>query len=534
MKRILFFALLAAAFAACSPTTDHIRILATSDTHGMFYPYSYALLQDNPTSMCNVASVVRERRDDCTLLVEAGDIIQDNSSELFLDDPVHPMIAAMNEIGYDVWITGNHEFNYGCDVIRRIAPQCTAKFLSGNVYSPEGKQLGDDYVIIRKQGVKIGFIGMVTPNIVNWDKLHLTDWTVTNPVEETKELVKKLRPKVDLLIAVEHMGLDNEYGCEGSGARDLAMACPELDLIVSAHFHQGFADTIVNGVRIVQNRGQCQTMTQVDFRKTENGWESTGELINVADYAPDSACMAALLPYHERALANAKQTIGRVEGGDLIPADRIEGVCNAFIGDHPWPDLIAAAMKHYTDADVAVAFAVPTKATILDGQEITRADGAVIYKFANTLYKLRMTGRQLKTYMEWTAGFFETCKAGEKIRFNKEFASFNFDMFTGVDYEINISRPAGQRIEHLCWSETKLPVQDTDTFTIAISNYRAGTQMLNPGVVFAEGEELPEILETDIRSDIGNIRAIICHYIEHELGGVVVPHCDNNWRLKVE
>lgn len=531
MKHFSIIALAALMLTACGPKTDHIRILATSDTHGMFYPYSYALLQENPTSMCNVASIVKERKDDCTLLVEAGDIIQDNSSELFLEDDVHPMIAAMNQIGYDVWITGNHEYNYGFKVLNKIIPQCKAKFLAGNVYSPEGKQLGNDYVIIKKKGVKIGFIGMVTPNIVNWDKLHLQGWTVTNPVEETAELVKELRPKVDLLIAVEHMGLENEYNTPGSGARELAMTCPELDLIVSAHFHQGFTDTIVNGVRIVQNQGQCRTMTQVDFKKTANGWETTGELINVADYAPDSACMAVLQPYHERALAEATKVIGRVEGGDLIPADRFPGVCNAYLGDHPWPDLVAEAMKHYADADIAVAFAVPTKATILDGQEVTKADGAVIYKFANTLYKLRMTGKQLKTYMEWTAGYYQTYKPGQPLRFNRDFASFNFDMFTGVDYEINVSKPAGQRIENLCWSETKVPVEDTDTFTIAISNYRAGTQMLNPGVVFPEGEDLPVILETDIRSDIGNVRAIICHYIEHELKGVITPRCNHNWRL---
>lgn len=529
-KQLFILVLLAAALSACTKT-DHIRILATSDTHGMYYPYNYALMAENPTSLCNVASVVKERRDKCTFVVEAGDVIQDNSSELFLEDAVHPMIAAMNEIGYDIWITGNHEYNYGMETLQRIIPQCKAQFLCGNVYSPEGKQLGKDYVILKKKGVRVGFIGMVTPNIVNWDKVNLEGWTVTNPVEETVELVKELRPKVDILIAVEHMGLDNEYDTPGSGARELAMACPELDLIVSAHFHQSFADTIVNGVRIVQNRNHCQTMVQVDFERTAEGWKSQGEVIDVAQYQPDSACLAVCDPYHERAMVNAEMPIGKVEGADLIAPDRQPGVCNAFLGDHPWPDLIAAAMKHYTEADIAVSFVVPTPATITDGQTIRRCDGAVIYKFANTLYKLQMTGRQLKTYMEWTADWYDTYQAGQPLRFNKRFAAFNYDMFTGVDYEINVSKPAGQRIEKLVWSETKLPVADTDTFTIAVSNYRAGTQLLNPGVVYKEGEDLPVLLETDVRSDIGNVRSIICHYIEHELGGVITPKCDNNWKL---
>ena len=102
----------------------NIQILATSDMHGKFLPYDYALNEESTLgSVAQVASVIKELRDKNTLVVDAGDTIQDNSAEIFLDDEVHPMMAAMNEIGYDVWTLGNHEFNYGMERLQKIIKQ---------------------------------------------------------------------------------------------------------------------------------------------------------------------------------------------------------------------------------------------------------------------------------------------------------------------------------------------------------------------------------------------------------------------------
>lgn len=95
--------------------------------------------------------------------MDAGDTIQANSAELFLNDDLHPMVAAMNAIGYDIWTTGNHEYNYGMDVLKKVMGQQKAKVLTGNVYAPDGTPLADGYTIIKKGTVKIGVIGMVTP-----------------------------------------------------------------------------------------------------------------------------------------------------------------------------------------------------------------------------------------------------------------------------------------------------------------------------------------------------------------------------------
>ena len=128
-----------------------LQILATSDTHGKFDPWDYAANKaDASGSVAQQATAIKENRTKTTLVVDAGDTIQANSAELFLNDDVHPMIAAQNAIGYDIYVTGNHEYNYGMATLEKVLSQQKAKVLTGNVYSPEGKPLADGYTIINK------------------------------------------------------------------------------------------------------------------------------------------------------------------------------------------------------------------------------------------------------------------------------------------------------------------------------------------------------------------------------------------------
>ena len=116
-----------------------LQILATSDTHGKFDPWDYAANKaDASGSVAQQATAIKQCRTRNTLVVDAGDTIQANSAELFLNDDLHPMIAAMNAIGYDIWTTGNHEYNYGMDVLKKVMGQQKAKVLTGNVYAPDG------------------------------------------------------------------------------------------------------------------------------------------------------------------------------------------------------------------------------------------------------------------------------------------------------------------------------------------------------------------------------------------------------------
>lgn len=128
-----------------------LQILATSDTHGKFDPWDYAANKaDASGSVAQQATAIKQCRTRNTLVVDAGDTIQANSAELFLNDDLHPMIAAMNAIGYDIWTTGNHEYNYGMDVLKKVMGQQKAKVLTGNVYAPDGTPLADGYTIIKR------------------------------------------------------------------------------------------------------------------------------------------------------------------------------------------------------------------------------------------------------------------------------------------------------------------------------------------------------------------------------------------------
>lgn len=517
--------------------TMDLQILATSDLHGKFNPWDYALNEESKSgSMAQVASAVKELRTDNTILVDAGDTIQDNSADLFFDEEIHPMSLAMNEIGYDVWVTGNHEYNFGGDVLKKVISQQKAKVLTGNVKDPEGKPLADSYTIIEKGGAKIGIIGMVTPNITRWDSANLEGWTVTDPVEETRKIIDEIKDQTDVLIAVMHMGMNNEYEVKNSGAEDLANACPELDLIVASHEHRLIEGEEVNGVLVVMNKNSAATMAKVDLilEKQEDGsWEvaeRTSESLDMSAYEPDKELMEKLAPYDERAKEDAAVVIGKLEGGSLAPENEIAEIPTAQIQDTALIDLINEVQMYYTGADVSAAALFNMNANLKEG-EIRKCDTALVYKYANTLYKLEMTGAQLKKYMEWTASYYNTWKPGDlTISFNPEIRAYQYDMFAGVNYDINVANEPGSRIENLTWPDGK-PVKDEDVCTIAVNNYRASSQLLSPEEVFDEGEELPKLLEIDVRGDVGGVRELIGLYINEVKGGVITPVVDNNWKI---
>ena len=518
-----------------SETVD-LQILASSDTHGKFTTWDYGLnAEDTSGSMVQLSTAVNSLRNENTILVDAGDTIQSNSSELFLDEDIHPMILSQNEIGYDVCVTGNHEYNYGMDIVKKIMAQHEATTLVGNVYDENGEALADDYTIIEKSGVKVGIIGMVTPNITKWDSVNLKDCTVTDPVEETRKVIDEIKDQVDVLIAVVHMDVENEYETANSGMRDLANACPELDLIIGGHGHQLIENEEINGVYIVENKSSAATLSEIhlELEKSDDGWDivnHTSVSHTIGEYEADKELAELLVPYDEKAKEDASIVIGKLEGGSLSPENEISEIPTAQIQDTALMDLIQEVQLYYTDADVSAAALFIMDANLHEG-DIHKCDTAQVYKYTNTLYKLQMTGAQLKKYMEWTASYYNTYKPEDlTVSFNEDMRAYNYDMFQGVNYEINIANEAGNRIENLTWPDGT-PVADDDSFTIAVNNYRANSQLLTTGDVFQKGDELPVLLEMDVKGDIGGVRELIGQYISEVKGGTITPETDNNWKI---
>ncbi len=361
-------------------------------------------------------------------------------------------------------------------------------------------------------------------------------WTVTNPIDETKKVIEGIKDKTDVLVAVEHMGVSNEYGVEGSGAEDLANACPELDVIVAAHEHQQIPGEEINGVLVVENKNSGGSLAKINLKldkKKDGSWEvkdKTSESLEMSEYEADKEFSEALVSYDKKAKEDADTVIGKLQGGSLTPENEIAEIPSAQIQDTALIDLINEVQMYYTGADVSAAALFNMDANLKEG-DIRKCDTSLVYKYANTLYKLEMTGAQLKKYMEWSASYYNTYKPGDlTISFNADIRAYNYDMFAGVNYEVNIANEPGSRIENLTWPDGT-PVKDEDVFTIAVNNYRASSQLLSAGDVFAEGDSLPTLLEIDVKGDVGGVRELLGLYISEVKGGTIEPHVDNNWKV---
>ena len=533
---------------AAEKTVD-IQILATSDTHGRFMPYDYAQnVEDKSGSLTQVYTAVKELRkaNPNTILVDAGDSIQDNSANIFLKDDIHPMIEAMNEMGYDTWTYGNHEFNYGVPTLEKVSSQFKGVPLCGNVYKNDGTRLAKPYTIVEKAGVKVGIIGMVSPNITRWDAENLKGYKVTNPVDETKKAVAELKDKVDVMIAVLHMSEGSEYSEPGSGAKEIAEACPELTAIVAAHEHKAVPGTKYNGVLLVENLNKAQSLAAINIKLTEeNGkykvankeTDVTSKLLYVKDsktkainYEADKDLSASLQPYNKKAIDDANVVIGELKGGNLVPDDEVKGIPTSQIQETAMINLINEVQLYYSKADVSAAAAFDTRANMKAGP-IKKCDTSLIYKYDNTLYLLEVTGKQLKDYMEWSAKYYNTYKPGDlTVSFNPDIRGYNYDMFSGVKYEIDISKEPGERIVNLRKMDNT-PIKDTDVLKLAVNNYRANSHLTakTGNEIYKDGN-LPKVLDKDMVNGAA-VRDLIGQYIKEVKGGVITPELNNNWKI---
>lgn len=528
----------APAASACeSMVRMDLQILATSDTHGKFGVFDYSAYKDETSgSVAQQATAIKEKRTATTLVIDSGDTIQGNSADLFLTDEVHPMAAAINAIGYDIYTTGNHEYNYGLDVTKKFLSQLKAKCLIGNVYDPDGTPLADGYTIIRKGGLKIGVIGMVTPNITRWDAKNLEGWTVTNPVDECRKIIDKIKDKVDIIIGVMHMHTTNEYDVPGSGVHDLIDGCPEFAVVIAGHGHQR-VNEVYNGVIVVENQSNGKDLAEIHLQMERlwNGkWailDSSAEVHSMKDYAADPAVEQLLESYDARAKEDAQTVVGELRGGNFAPANEITQIPQPMIQDTAMLDFINEVQMYYTGAVVSATAMTSMTSNVMEGT-IRKRDLASIYTYANTLYKLRMTGEQLLKFMEWSAGFYQTYEKGDlTIAFEPSTRYYLYDTFAGVKYDIDISAEAGNRIKNLTWPDGR-PVDPDESFIVAVNNYRYSTQMMTaPTDMFAAGDTVPELLEIDVKGELGGIREMLGEYIKTVKGGVIEPVVDNNWKI---
>ena len=536
----------AALVMAAPAANDHVTvtILGTSDVHGRFVPWDYATdTEDRSGSLAQLSTAIRAIRAENphTILVDAGDAIQDNSVEQFNTSPQQPMVIAMNQMGYDVWTMGNHEFNFGLDVLQHVVKQFKGHALCGNVYWDNGRRFLPAYTIVRTGGIRIGLIGMDTPMIQEFEKDsdHLKGVQVKDPVPETQKAIAALAGKTDALIGIMHMGVDNENDHPDTGVTDIAKACPQLTAIVAGHMHRNVSSTTKNDVLISEPYKYGRALTRIDltFKKQNGKWQLTdkkAQTLPMGKVAPDPALEKTLQPFHEKARAAANEVIGQVTGMNMVPADSLPGVSEVQLRDTPLTHFFNEVQLHYSGADV-VSVIISRDNARLDVGPIRKKDIAYNYQYTGgetTVYEV--TGRDLRKYMEWSAAYFNQLHPGDITpSYNPTRRASKYstnDIFGGVTYEIDLTQPVGQRIQNLRLKKTGKAIADTDKIKLGMNAYRMQQLTAKDGI-FA-GQTFPQ-LWTSLKAygeDAGTIRNMSIRYIREVKKGQLDIKPVNDWQ----
>lgn len=527
-----------------------VTILATTDMHGRYTNYEYARDQVSDGGLTQISTLVKENKDGNTLLIDNGDTVQGNYNHLFLEEKENPMILGMNEIGYDIFNLGNHEFNFGMDKLNSFIAQANSNLsvLCANVYK-DGKRVFEPYVIkTLENGVRVAVIGVVSPWVTKWDAVNLAGYESTSPSEEVGKVIDEIQASegADLYVVSAHVGLNSEYG-GGDSATAIAEENSEVSAIIMGHTHEIKSNTKVGNAILVQpaNNGSSLGKIELTLEKNKDRYdvvESTSSIISTKGVEVDKELQTKLQGYHERAIADARSVIGTLNQS-LADEDEVKGIPQSLVEDQGVTDFVNEVQLYYSNKilkdlgeDVESAYHVSGAALFdvtsnMPKGDITKAAVSNIYKYDNKLYVIKTNGKQLKRYMEWTTSIYNQFKTEDlTVSLNEDVRLYQYDMLDGVSYEINISKPAGERIENVKFEKDGKEVEDNDVVYLAVNNYRYDSVLnASSNPIFEEGTH--EKLYDTNSDPISDMRDLIIDYIKNVKSGVIERHVDNNWKL---
>jgi len=528
---------LAATPALADPgKTLKLRLLETSDLHSFDEAYDYFRDQpDQTVGLTKAATLIRAARTQNTMLFDNGDIIQGNPLADYValpgnfpQDGIHPTIRAMNTLGYDAATLGNHEFNYGLDFCTQAIKGAKFPFCVANVFNTDGSHYLPPTLILERHftagdgtlvPLKIGVIGFVTPQIVEWDKAHLAGRITTQDIVEAAHThIPALRPQVDLLIALSHSGISTfpRQGGEENASYYLS-AVPGIDVIFTGHSHRVFPGPDYAGIANVDAvRGTLGGIPAVmpgfwgsDIGIIDLTLAETGGKWAVTDFtcatqpiaerqgrditslvANDPAVDAAVAPEHHKTLAWIRQPIGHLVHPvnsyfALIGPDASLALVNAAQLWYATPLLNTSLPVLSAAAPFKEGYQSPDNYIDLSAGIIAIKDVADLYMYPNTVCAVRVTGAGLRDWLEHSAGVFNRIdpdNPAPQPLLNPHVPSYVFDVIAGVTYEIDITQPArygahgkkredAHRIISLAYQGA--PVGDDDEFIVVTNNYRA-------------------------------------------------------------
>ncbi|WP_182810955.1 bifunctional 2',3'-cyclic-nucleotide 2'-phosphodiesterase/3'-nucleotidase [Bacillus sp. ME78] len=574
-------------------STVNLRILETSDIHVNLMNYDYYQTKtDNKVGLVQTATLVNKAREEVknSVLFDDGDALQgtplgDYVANKIKDpknpvDPsyTHPLYRVMNLMKYDVISLGNHEFNYGLEYLKKVIKKTDFPVINSNVYidDHDGNDENDKHYFDKpyhilekevvdeagqKQIVKIGVMGFVPPQIMNWDKANLEGQVKAKDIVETaKKMVPKMKAEgADVIVALAHSGVDKSgYNVGMENASYYLTEVPDVDAVLMGHSHTEVQD-IFNGVPVVMPGvfGSNLGIIDMQLKKVNGKWEVQKKdqpkpaLRKIADskgnplVQSDQKLVNEIKDEHEKTIEYVNTPVGTTKA----PINSYF----SLVQDDPSVQIVTNAQKWYVEQELkkpeyekikdipVLSAGAPFKAggrngatyyTDIPAGTLAIKNVADLYVYPNTLYAVKVNGAQVKEWLEMSAGQFNKIdpkKTEEQPLVNIGYPTYNFDIIDGLKYEIDVTQPAKydkdgkvvnantNRIVNMTY-EGK-PVADDQEFIVATNNYRGSSQTF-PGV--SKGEVVYQSQD--------ETRQIIVKYMQKIKD--IDPVADQNWTFK--
>ncbi|WP_405432635.1 bifunctional metallophosphatase/5'-nucleotidase [Micromonospora sp. NBC_00617] len=559
----------AQAAGAARPRTWDLTLLGTSDTHGNVYNWDYyrdAEYDDskhNDIGVAKLATLINqiraERRGKATLVLDAGDTIQGTPLATYYakQEPItatgekHPMARAMNVIDYDAVTLGNHEFNYGLPLLDLWIRQLGFPALAANAINAKtGKPAFLPYVIKKVSlgfaapTLRVGILGLTNPGVAIWDKgtvegrLRFDDMVAT-----AAKWVPIMRARgADLVLISAHGGDSgtSSYGPELPNENPVALIAqqvPGIDAILFGHAHNEVVERFVTNERtgaqvlLSEPSKWGQRLTRMDFTlaRERGRWTITkkaASMLNTNTVAEDPKVLAAVRAQHAKTIAYVNQVVAQSTVELSAAESRYKDTPILDFINHVQTEVVGAALTGSAYADLPVlSIAAPfSRTAVFPAGDVKIRDVAGLYVYDNTLEAVVLSGAEVRAYLEYSAKYFRTLAPGapvdpEQIS-DPAVPDYNYDVISGLDYDIDISKPVGQRITRLVLPGTDTPVADDAQFVVAVNNYRR-----------SGGGNFPGIVKTQVYNAQQEIRQLLIDWAQAK--GTINPDdfFQPNWRL---
>nr|HPN61020.1 bifunctional UDP-sugar hydrolase/5'-nucleotidase [Bacilli bacterium] len=483
------------------------------DTHGCLLNHDYSHKGTINSGMNLLSSLIKQHRTTNTLLIDTGDAIQ-GSPLLYFHQINHkrfsnPVATVFNYLGYDYYVPGNHDFNYGIDYLKTFVQGLSAKTLCANILNDQQEPLFSHAYDLKQyeNGPKVAILGITTQYIPKWEKPeNIRDFQFVHAVTKTKELVEEIKEKhqPDLIILGYHGGLERDLDTDALLVEDtgenlghrIIESVPDLDIVLTGHQHRIICKK-KNKTLVTQPGGSAQYLGKVEVTMEFSGkWqvkEYQAKMLNTTNVAPDPLVNQIIADVEKAPQLFLDEPIGYVPHNDLEVKDGFL----ARLYKHKIVSFINRVQLEVSKAQISLT----ALANHVSGfkQRITIRDILNTYVYPNTLVVKRIDGKTLKAALEKNAQYFVI--VNDAITVNPKFIypkaeHYNYDMFDGIEYTIKVSNPEGAKILNLCYQNRV--IKDDDCFHIVMNNYRS-----TGGGEFLMYKNLPVVKE--INQDVAEI-----------------------------